>query len=79
MKIGYVDTDSIIFKIKNVKNEKYQNMQKISPNILGCKIGLREDEIDTNDEITKYIGLSSKCYSYITKKDKAKKKKDIKN
>ena len=26
-----------------------------------------EDEIDENDEITEYIGLSSKCYSYITK------------
>ena len=26
-----------------------------------------EDEIDKNDEITEYIGLSSKCYSYITK------------
>ena len=28
MKIGYVDTDSIIFKIKNMKNEEYQNIQK---------------------------------------------------
>ena len=26
-----------------------------------------EDEIDENDEIAEYIGLSSKCYSYITK------------
>ena len=48
MKIGYVDTDSITFKI-------------------GCKIGLMEDEIDKNDEITQYIGLSSNCYPYITK------------
>ena len=24
-----------------------------------------EDEIDKNDEITEFIGLSSKCYSYI--------------
>ena len=28
MKIGYVDTDSIIFKIENMKNEEYQNIQK---------------------------------------------------
>ena len=28
MEIEYVDTDSIIFKIKNMKNEEYQNMQK---------------------------------------------------
>ena len=28
MKIGYVDTDSNIFKIKNMKNEEYQNIQK---------------------------------------------------
>ena len=67
MKIGYVDTDSIIFKIENMKNEEYQNIQKNNPDIFGCKIGLMEDEIDKNDEITEYIGLSSKCYSYITK------------
>ena len=28
MEIGYIDTDSIIFKIKNMKNEEYQNIQK---------------------------------------------------
>ena len=67
MKIGYVDTDSIIFKIKNMKNEEYQNIQNNNPDVFGCKIGLMEDEIDKNDEITEYIGLSSKCYSYITK------------
>ena len=67
MKIGYVDTDSIIFKIENMKNEEYQNIQNNNPDIFGCKIGLMENEIDKNDEITEYIGLSSKCYSYITK------------
>ena len=67
MKIGYVDTDSIIFKIENMKNEEYQNIQNNNPDVFGCKIGLMEDEIDKNDEITEYIGLSSKCYSYITK------------
>ena len=64
--IGYVDANSVIFKIKNMKNEEYQNIQKITL-IFGCKIGLMEDEIDKNDEITEYIGLSSKCYSYITR------------
>ena len=67
MKIGSVDTDSIIFKIENMKNEEYQNIKKNNPDIFGCKIGLMEDEINENDEITEYIGLSSKCYSYITK------------
>ena len=67
MKIGYVETDIIIFKIENMRNEEYQNIQKNNPDIFGCKIGLMEDEIDENDEITEYIGLSSKCYSYITK------------
>ena len=67
IKIGYVDTDSIIFKIRDIKNEEYQNIQKNNPDIFGCKIGLMEDEIDKNDEITEYIGLSSKCHSYITK------------
>ena len=67
IEIGYVDTDSIIFKIKNMKNEEYQNIQNNNPDVFGCKIGLMEDEIDKNDEITEYIGLSSKCYSYITK------------
>ena len=67
IEIGYVDTDSIIFKIENMKNEEYQNIQNNNPDVFGCKIGLMEDEIDKNDEITEYIGLSSKCYSYITK------------
>ena len=46
MKVGYVDTYSIIFKIKDMKNEEYQNIQKNNPDIFGCKIGLVEDEID---------------------------------
>ena len=78
MKIGYVDTDIIIFKIENMKNEEYQNIQKNSPNIFGCKIGLMEDEIDKNDEITEYIRLSSKCYSYITRENTKKIKDTIK-
>ena len=52
VKIGYVDTDTIIFKIENMKNTEYQNIQKDNPNIFGCKIGLMEDEIDENGEIT---------------------------
>ena len=72
MEIGYVDTDSIIFKIKNMKNKEYQNIQKNNPDIFGCKSGLMEDEIDKNDEIIEYIGLSSKCYSYITRENTKK-------
>ena len=60
MKIGYVDTDSIIFKIENMKKTEYQNIQKNNPDIFGYKIGLMEVEIDKNHEITEYIGLSSK-------------------
>ena len=75
MEIGYVDTGSIIFKIKNMKNKEYKNIQKNNPDIFGCKIGLMEDEIDKNDEIIEYIGLASKCYSYITK-ERTKKIKD---
>ena len=30
MEIGYVDTDSMIFKIKNMKNTEYQNIHKIT-------------------------------------------------
>ena len=78
MKIGCVDTDSIIFKIENMKNGEYQNIQNYNPNVFGCKIGLMEDEIDENDEITEYIGLSSKCYSYITKKIRKKIKDTVK-
>ena len=52
MKIGYVDTDSIIFKIENMKNEEYQNIQKNNPDIFCCKIGLMEYEIDEIDEIS---------------------------
>ena len=72
MEIGYVDADSIIFKIKNMKNEEYQNVQKNNPDIFGCKIGLMEDEIDKNNEIIEYVGLSSKYYSYITKENTKK-------
>ena len=36
-----------------------------------------ENEIDENDEITEYIGLSSKCYSYITKNTNTVKTKGI--
>ena len=79
MEIGYVvDTDSIIFKIKNMKNEEYQNIQKNNPDVFGCKIGLMEDEIDKNDEIIEYIGLTSKCYSYITRENTKKIKDTIK-
>ena len=78
MKIGYVDTDSIIFKIENIKYEEYQNIQKNNPEIFGCKIGLMEDEVDGNDEITENIGLSSKCYSYITRENTKKIKDTIK-
>ena len=78
MKIGYVDTDSIIFKIENMKNEEYQNIQKNNPDIFGCKIGLMEDEIDKNDEITEYIGLNSKCYSYITRENTKRIKDTVK-
>ena len=46
MKIGYVDTDSIIFRIKNMKNEEYQNIQKNNSDVFGCKIRLMVDEID---------------------------------
>ena len=79
MEIGYVDTDSIIFKIKNMKNEEYQNIQKSNPDVFGCKIGLMEDEIDENDEITEYIGLSSKCYSYVTRENSKRIKDTIKS
>ena len=33
MKIAYVDTDSIISKIKNMKNEEYQDIQKNNPDV----------------------------------------------
>ena len=39
MKIGYVDTDSIIFKIENMKNEEYQNIQKITLTYSDVKLG----------------------------------------
>ena len=79
MEIGYVDTDSIVFKIKNMKNEEYQNIQKNNSDIFGCKIGLMENEIDEDNEIIEYIELSSKCYSYITKENTKKKQKALRN
>ena len=57
--------------------EKYEKRRiskytKNNSDIFGCKIGLMEDEIDKNDEIIEYIGLSSKFYSYITKENTKK-------
>ena len=37
-----------------------------------------EDEINKNDEITEYIGLSSKCYSYITRENTKRIKDTVK-
>ena len=37
-----------------------------------------EDEIDENDEITEYIGLSSKCYTYITRENTKRIKDTVK-
>ena len=38
MKIGYVDTDRIIFKIENMKNDEYQNIKKIILTYLDVKL-----------------------------------------
>ena len=67
-KILYMDTDSIYSKL-NISYEKYLEILENNKDIFGCHIGQMEVE-NLNDPIKEFIGLSSKCYSYIKESDK---------
>ena len=61
--IGYMDTDSIICKLKGINHEKYLEIINKYKEFFGSELGLIEIE-HLNDIIKEFIGLSSKCYSY---------------
>ena len=76
-KVLYMDTDSIFAKL-NISYEEYLKILEENKDLFGKKIGQNEPECVDNP-IKEFISLSSKCYSYICKKDIEKNKNRLKN
>ena len=74
-KISYMDTDSIYSKL-NISYENYLKILEENKDLFGKNIGLMEPEY-INNPIKEFIGLSSKCYSYICKNDIENNKNNI--
>ena len=66
-KVLYMDTDSIYSKL-NISHNKYLKILEKNKDLFGKNIGQMEPECIDNP-IKEFIGLSSKCYSYICKND----------
>ena len=67
-KILYMDTDSIYSKL-NISHDEYLKILEENNDLFGEEnIGQMEPE-RLNNLIKEFIALSSKCYSYICKKD----------
>ena len=78
-KVLYMDTDSIYAKI-NMIHEKYIEILENNKDLFGKDIGKLEPEPEVlYNPIQETIFLSSKCYSYICKKDIEDNKHKIKN
>ena len=65
-KFLYMDTDSIYAKL-NISHDEYLKILEKNKDLFGKDIGMMEDE-HLNNPIKEFIALSSKCYSYISKK-----------
>ena len=76
-KILYMDTDSIYSKL-NISYEKYLKILENNKDLFGLDIGLMEVE-NIDNPIKEFIGLSSKCYSFICKYNIDKNKNKLKN
>ena len=63
----YQDTDSIYAKL-NISHNKYLKILEENKDLFGEDIGMMEAE-RLDNPIKEFIGLSSKCYSYICKND----------
>ena len=72
-----MDTDSIYAKL-NISHNEYLKILEKNKNLFGKNIGLMEPECIDNP-IKEFIGLSSKCYSYICKNDIENNKNKLKN
>ena len=64
-KVLYMVTDSIYSKL-NISHDEYLKILEENKDLFGKNIGLMEPECIDNP-IKEFIGLSSKCYSYICK------------
>ena len=64
-KVLYMDTDSIYAKL-NISHNEYLKILEENKCLFGNDIGMMEPECVYNS-IEEFIGLSSKCYSYICK------------
>ena len=76
-KVLYMDTDSI-YAILNISHNKYLKILEKNKNLFGKNIGLMETECIDNP-IKEFIGLSSKCYSYICENDIENNKNKLKS
>ena len=76
-KMLYQDTDSIYARL-NISHNKYLKISEENNDLFGENIGLMKPELLDNP-IKEFIALSSKCYSYICKKDIENNKNKLKN
>ena len=76
-KVLYMDTDSIYAKL-NISYNEYLKILEENGDLFGKNIGLMEPE-QLDNPIKEFIGLPSKCYSYICKNDIKNNKNKLKN
>ena len=76
-KVLCMDTDSIYAKL-NISHNKYSKILKENKDLFGKFIGQMKPEC-VNNPIKKFIGLSSKCYSYLCKDDIENNKNKLEN
>ena len=76
-KFLYMDTDSIYAKL-NISHDEYLKILENNKDLFGKDIGMMEDE-HLDNPIKEFIALSSKCYSYICKKNIENNKNKLKN
>ena len=77
-KFLYMDTDSIYAKL-NISHDEYLKILEKNKDLFGEEnIGQMEPE-RLDNPIKEFISLSSKCYSYICKKDTENNKNKLKN
>ena len=72
-----MDTDSIYAKL-NISHDEYLKILEKNKDLFDKDIGMMEDE-HLNNPIKEFIALSSKCYSYICKKNIENSKNKLKN
>ena len=78
-KMLYQDTDSIYAKL-NISHDEYLKILEENGDLFGKDIGMMEPEPECIDNpIKEFIALSSKCYSYICKKEIKNNKNKLKN